>query len=293
MLFQDLLRLHRLPQTEVALCLHKPSDPIARRSLSMLADERPDLFDIYQSTHAPAPETTLRNRACLASFLAVPGGDVVFLGLFQREIGPVLSINDWLDDPGRREMLDRVDGHIARPEERAARLGGRTLFHLRRHDAFADLEKRLVCQDPGGRTYMRLAETTPLQVLEIRRHGQVAPPMPDWTELTLTRREIQSLPRDWAITLRNWRGIYLIVDEKDGQRYVGSAYGVDNLLGRWQQHTAGDRGVTRELAHRDPATFRFAILELVSPTALPEEVLARENSWKLRLDTRRNGLNGN
>ncbi|GGG82471.1 hypothetical protein GCM10011415_35240 [Salipiger pallidus] len=293
MLFQDFLRLHALPEGEVALCLHKSNDPVRRKALAILAEERPDLFDAFQSTHAPGPEATLRARPYLASFLSAPDGDAIFLGMFSREAGPVLSLKEWQEDPLLCEMRERIDGHLAPAEQGVDRLVGRTRFDLNRLARFSDLEKRLICRDPGGRAYMRLAETTPLQVRELRRHAHVAPPMPDWTELSLTRSDITTLPRQWAATLRHWRGIYLIVDESDGQRYVGSAYGAENLLGRWQRHVAGDVGVPVELRPRDPSRFRFSILELMAPTALVEDVVACENSWKLRLDTRRNGLNEN
>jgi len=104
--------------------------------------------------------------------------------------------------------------------------------------------------------------------------------------LTLNR-----LPQNWAARLREWRGVYLITDETDGARYVGSAYGQENLLGRWQAHVARDRGVTRDLARRDPVNFRFSILERVSPDMAADEVIALEHDWMDRLHTRRYGLN--
>jgi len=81
------------------------------------------------------------------------------------------------------------------------------------------------------------------------------------------------------------------VDEVDGACYVGSAYGTENLLGRCRSHVAGEQGVTRELAHRDPATFRFSILERANPDATPAEVIRLERTWMDRLDTIRYGLN--
>ena len=117
------------------------------------------------------------------------------------------------------------------------------------------------------------------------------PPMPDWDQLVLTAEDLRGLPREWEIRLSAWRGIYLIVDQSDGARYVGAAYGVDNLLGRWREHVSGETGVTRELSLRRTGNFRFSILELVAPTAEVAEVVARERTWMLRLDTIENGLN--
>ena len=109
----------------------------------------------------------------------------------------------------------------------------------------------------------------------------------------LTADEVRTLPRDWAARLREWRGVYLIIDQRDRMHYVGSAYGADNILTRWQAHVAGDKGVTKELALRDPAGFRFSILERTSPDLDKEAVIALEQSWKRRLDTLEHGLNRN
>jgi len=103
--------------------------------------------------------------------------------------------------------------------------------------------------------------------------------------------KLNRLLQNWAARLREWRGVYLITDETDGARYVGSAHGQDNLLGRWQAHVARDRGITRELARWDPANFRFSILERVSPAMAADEVITLEHDWMNRLHTRRHGLN--
>jgi hypothetical protein len=48
--------------------------------------------------------------------------------------------------------------------------------------------------------------------------------------------------RRWADVLRSGRGIYLLVHRETGQQYVGSAYGVDGLLGRWKSYADGHGG---------------------------------------------------
>ena len=81
------------------------------------------------------------------------------------------------------------------------------------------------------------------------------------------------------------------MDQSDGARYVGSAYGAANLLGRWQQHIAGETGVSARLAPRNTRNFRFSILERVSPDMEAEAVIALEMTWMDRLQTRVYGLN--
>lgn len=279
----------RLP--DIALCLHKPGDPKTRNALAVAAAERPELFEAYQSTHADGPESTVRSRPVVASFLAIAPEELTFIGLYERDVGVVLSAQDMMNDPVFMEMLEFTEGHRRDPSVGVTALAGRTRFTLRPIDALSDLKGRLVVQDPGGRNYLRLAETTPLEVIEIKRGESIVPAMPSWDMLQLTAQDIATLPRDWAVRLADWRGIYLLVDEQDGARYVGAAYGEHNLLGRWQAHVAGEAGITAELSKRSPASFRFSVLELVSPAADIQEVTRREQNWMARLHTKAYGLN--
>ncbi|PIV75476.1 MAG: hypothetical protein COW55_05385 [Rhodobacteraceae bacterium CG17_big_fil_post_rev_8_21_14_2_50_65_11] len=291
MTFASFLREAGFVAEDVALCLHKPGDPTARRAMLVMAEDRPDLFEAYQSTHSAIQEATVRNRPVFASFVMTAPGELTFIGLYERhEIGH-LSEADIVGDAGFLEMLGRVDGQGADLTDLIRPLVGRTRFDFRPLAALSDLSKRLVVADPGGRNYVRLAETTPLPIVEIKRRASVVPPMPPWDELTLTKAELATIPRDWALRLAEWCGIYLIVDEADGARYVRAAYGVDNLLGRWRAHVAGEVGVTVDLQHRRTDGFRVSILELVSPTALIEDVTRREQTWIRRLHTRDFGLN--
>lgn len=250
------------------------------------------MFEAYQSTHARGPEATLKSRRIMASFLMRSPGELVFVGLYR--------VNGWTDrsgadldgDPTFRAMYDLIGDRFSYAAE-AARTGrpGRSQFDLVPMPDLAGLKGRLVVRDPGSRAYMRLAETTPLDILEIARTPDLSPQMPDWRELALDTPTLRTLPARWAEQLRHWRGIYLIVDQTDGARYVGAAYGEENLLGRWRAHVAREVGVTVQLARRNPADFRFSILELLSPAAPIDEVTRVEQQWMMRLDTRAHGLN--
>ena len=78
--------------------------------------------------------------------------------------------------------------------------------------------------------------------------------------------------------LSQWRGIYFIFDQSDGKGYVGSAYGTENILGRWLSYAAGGHGGNKELRKRNPAGFRFSILQRVSPDMEPTEIIRLESS---------------
>ncbi len=117
--------------------------------------------------------------------------------------------------------------------------------------------------------------------------------MPSWEELTLTWEELKVLPSKWQVALSEWRGIYFILDETDGKGYVGSAYGCDNILGRWLNYASSGHGGNKELRRRNAASFRFSILQRVSPDMEPADIIRLERTWKNRLHTREFGMNEN
>jgi len=291
--FNGLLRSAEIDLRQVSIVLHKPGDLKVRAILATFIEQRPELFEAYQSTHPPLQEATVKSRCYLASFFMRDPGELVFLALYEVKDWSETDVDGLAGDPIFSEMLLKVDGvssedisaHIS------SRLAGRARFDFRRTAHLAELGRRLVVADPGGRNYVRRADTTDLEVLELKREARITSPVPPWDQISIDAPEIEHLPNDWASSLRHWRGIYLILDLSDGARYVGSAYGRENLLGRWRVHTASATGVTKELRKRDTRHFRFSILALVSPTATPEEVVARERSWMKRIGTIDRGLN--
>ena len=70
--------------------------------------------------------------------------------------------------------------------------------------------------------------------------------MPRWDELRFTWGELKILPSKWKAALSQWRGIYFIFDESDGQGYVGAAYGKENILGRWLNYAKRGHGGNKE-----------------------------------------------
>ena len=135
---------------------------------------------------------------------------------------------------------------------------------------------------------------TTLSVHAIHEDSALDAQMPAWQDINLSRDELTILPARWKHVMSQWRGVYLVHDRSDGKAYVGSAYGGSNLLGRWQEYGLTGHGDNKLLRGRDPANFRFTILERVSPDAAPDEVIRLEQSWKERLHTRApSGLNDN
>lgn len=285
-----LLEDARIAPATVAVLLHNTTLQPLRSLMPTLWRDRPDLFAAYQAVHAPQVEATLRARANLASFVPLDGGRHLFAGLFDCTSWSEATPEAIYADP-RYDELERVYGATDTTLANNARRTSEVRFDLRPLDALADLRGRLVIATPPGRTYRRLAERFDAPVLAISEVPIHEAAVPGWRDFIVTASQVRALPRAWSDALGHWRGIYCIVDDADGARYVGSAYGVDNILGRWSAHVAGERGITAELRRRDPASFRFSILERVSPDLPAEQVIRLEQTWMDRLHTRRFGLN--
>jgi hypothetical protein len=168
-------------------------------------------------------------------------------------------------------------------------------FDLTLTDFYAFWKGKLIVRWPGlERSWWRRAHRNEIPVLAVLEDSALDTAMPEWGNLILTWEELQVLPVRWKTAISQWRGIYYIFDTSDGKGYVGSAYGANNLLGRWQNYAASGHGGNRLLRQRDPRNFLFSILQRVSPDMDVNEVIQLESSWKMRLHTRRPlGLNDN
>lgn len=101
----------------------------------------------------------------------------------------------------------------------------------------------------------------------------------------------------WRTALINQKGIYLISDTYSGKFYVGSAYGKDMLLGRWEQYVKRKNGGNIEFKKLDDEyikkNFHYSILEVFKSTIDDNVIIQRENYWKKILLTRKFGYNLN
>jgi len=286
----DILRDEGIDPARTAVCLHTPKEPRLARLLPFLAEAEPVMLEVYQSTHSGPATNTLRGCDTMVSFVRIEGGTLALAGVFENrgdrlrpraEIRAQPEIDRLIREFGALREFDATDA----PDW--------PWFDLHRTDQLQGYRGRLQIAPPLTQAYMRRAHKLDAEIVALSRDSVFLPPAPDWRDFVVTGPEMRALPASWAARLREWRGIYLIVDETDGARYVGAAYGAENLLARWRAHVAGDQGITAGLRARDPAGFRFSILELLNPTLDPAEVIAVETSWKERLHTRQFGLNEN
>jgi len=113
-----------------------------------------------------------------------------------------------------------------------------------------------------------------------------------WSELS---RVI--IKENWKTALKNQKGVYLITDISNGKMYVGSAYGENMILGRWESYIKTYHGGNVELKklsnNHIKTNFRYSILDIFKSTIDDTIIIARENWWKETLLSRKFGYNSN
>jgi hypothetical protein len=291
----DLLRNQRIDPEQVLVLRHRPHEPDLNRVLPWLAAERPEVFNAYQQTQGPKVERALQamiGSGLVASFIGHQPGKAMFVGLYSILGARPLTYAEYWKVPAYVEMKAfGMKGWSRDGDSRRIHLW----FDLQRTDFYSTWQGKLIVGwPPPERSWWRRAHRNDIPVAAILEESALASGMPEWSDVQLTWTDLPLLPTSWRRTLSEWRGIYYIFDISDHKGYVGSAYGATNLLGRWLDYAVRGHGGNALLRQRNPANFRFTILQLLSPDTEAQEVIRVEGSWKQRLHTHQPlGLNEN
>jgi hypothetical protein len=142
-------------------------------------------------------------------------------------------------------------------------------------------------------------------IIEMLPTGRILEPFTDYLDFSLSFRQLTELAasasahRDWVSSLSAVAGVYLILAQSSGHQYVGSAYGLDGIWGRWLQYAINGHGGNsnlRDLMASDsayPNAFRFSVLQVLPKTTTAPEVIRWETQYKAKLGSRATGLNLN
>ena len=117
----------------------------------------------------------------------------------------------------------------------------------------------------------------------------------------MLRAIVSSEKPDWKASLMAVKGVYLIVDMKNGKTYVGSAYGDAGIWSRLSCYVYTGHGWNDELVKTikeqgiDYAlgNFKFSILEVCAFNTSDEMIIRRESHWKNVMLSRQFGYNKN
>jgi len=300
MLFNDLLTEHHIDSADVLVLRHTPrvpEDGNLRKVLPRLAADYPDIFNAYQSTQPPKIEAEILRSKYVASFIGLEKRKgtteqtAVFVGLYKVGEPRPMTYEEFWSVPAYQQLKENgMRGFVE--GDRPSVLW----FDLTITDFYKQWKGKLVIEWPRPPIkWSRFANRATFPIHAILEDSILNQAMPDWRDCIWSWAELRLLPNEWRQTLRQWRGIYYIFDKSDGKGYVGSAYGEDNILGRWEHYEASGHGGNALLRQRSATNFIFSILERVSPDMEPSDIVDRETNWKERLHTRAafGGLNDN
>ncbi|KAA0678203.1 GIY-YIG nuclease family protein [Azospirillum brasilense] len=286
-----LLTAEAIDPEQTIVLRHRPKEPALAKVLPWLAEERPDLFEVFQSAQGQQLEKAMSKARYIASFVAHGPGRALFVGMYELTGSTSIPMQTFWDWPGNAEL--RAFG-MQGPSEDDPRTEI-LMFQQQHLDSYAHWKGKLIIDwPPPERSWWRRAHQNEMPVHAILEDSALERGMPHWTELVLSWDELNVLPRRWRETLSQWRGIYFIRDRSDGKAYVGSAAGADNLFGRWKNYAETGHGGNKLLRKRDPQNFVFSVLQRTSPDMTIEEIVQLEAGWKVRLGTHAlDGLNDN
>jgi hypothetical protein len=280
----DLLKGKGIDPEQVLVFRHRPFEPELNKVLPWLAAEKPDVFNAYQQTQGEKLEKVLSSMSgagYVASFIGLEAGKAQFVGLYRIGKSKPLTEKQFWKVPAYVELKAfNLRGFI---DDRPAI----QWFELEPTDFYATWKGKLtISWPPPERSWWRRAHRNDMPVLALLEESLFNSAIPEWDAINLSWDELSVLPARWKTVFGQWRGIYYIHDTSDGKAYVGSAYGQNNLMGRWLNYASSGHGGDSQLLKRDPKNFRFSILQRVSPDMSQEDVMNLENSWKQRLHSR-------
>lgn len=269
---------------DVLVLRHRPSELPLRKVLPWLAHEHPLVFNAYQQHHGEKLEKSLKRLSgtgYIASFIGLNPGEAFFAGFYKIQGSKSITFDEFWQIPEIQILkTHRIVGW--KKGERKHH----EWFDLRRLGLHQEWIGKLIVKWPAPeRSWWRRAHRNDFPVVAIAEESRFAALMPDWQTLILTWEQLKVMPSSWRDALREWRGIYLIHDSVDGMNYVGSAGGLNNLIGRWENYAKNGSGGNKNLIRRNPETFSFSILQRVSPDMPQNEIVQLENTWKQRLHT--------
>jgi hypothetical protein len=272
--FNSILDECEIDLRSVQLVRHQERGPEGDTPYTLLIGNRPE-FERYQTFQG----CEVFRREFIASFVVTPIGETLFAGLYKVSEPTVNSTC-----PIKLKSYDA---------------GKFFVYDLLRDERMDDFSKRLILNwGEGYRSWVQRPERQNKDVVEIRKNFE-EPIFPDYFSFRKRIDEIPTLFSTWQAVLRATKGVYLLVCNKTGAQYVGSATGDNGFLGRWNAYAIDGHGGNKLLKERNQRDYTVSILETVGSKAQRRDVLLLENLWKEKLGSRAErlgdefGLNAN
>ncbi len=253
-----------------------------------------DLLLIFTAEQS---ENKYKDSELILVFVATEGGRCLFRGGFTSK-GIVSKDRFTSLHPKYKEYCDfRNENNIAVNE------GDHFYFELEKSDVLSEFQNRLII-DWGGSTVSWVQKQINKEISEIMPKGFISD-FPGWENVFISHQMLRGLinnpegNKDWHRFLSGHDGVYLILDKKTNQRYVGSAYsdrdGSGGIWGRWSGYVKtgnnGNKGLV-VLTDLDPThceNFMYSIHHVTprGPTT-KSEVLHFEQLLKRKIGSELN-----
>ena len=179
-------------------------------------------------------------------------------------------------------------------------------YETRELQGFEDLEGRLIILWGGGaRSWGQWFHRQGNKEI-----NEILPPdyvmeFPGYYNFTLTYDQLATIVknpdsnREWQRMLSSISGVYVLLDQRTGKQYVGSAYGAGGIWNRWKAYVASPSGGNvqlKKILETSPSRcrdFQFSIIRVLEPSVTRDEVITQEVLTKKKLGSRAFGVNIN
>lgn len=273
-MFNTVLQEGGLSLTEVILLRHQDQRAARGRTPYELWRDNTSAFNLYQAHQGTDGRPKLSRAGYWAAFVGTPAGETLFVGLYHAQYRGLLD----QDTPTpHRDAIDKA--------------GTCDVYDLNPHDHMADLIGKLyVDWGPGTRAWVQRADRQNKPITELRTAFK-EPAFPGFLNFSAPLSTIDRLPTTWATTLRASRGVYILTCPTTKEQYVGSATGIDGFWQRWQDYARTGHGGNIALKSRTPSDYQVAILQVAGTDATNDDIIAMEERWKKKLQSKEMGLN--
>lgn len=274
--FNMLLRDEGIDPGDVRLLRHQQ---VSKTGLTPYAIWRDDPAELerYQSAQRADRRGHFKGRYW-AGFVVPPDGSTLFVGLYEL-FGHAAVASDWID-PLHRQTSAQI----------GRELDVYAFSRLPNLDRYSGCLK--VEWGDGKRSWNQRAHQQDKSIVELTQVFK-EPDFPGFTSFICNLGSLSNIPASWIAALSAVRGVYLLTCPRTREQYVGSAYGAAGLWGRWHTYLATGHGGNEGLRSRDPSDYQISVLEVAGSGASANDVIAMEQLWKAKLQSREMGLNRN
>jgi len=224
---------------------------------------------------------------------------------YQREQGKDIFNCDYIISfIGLEHMKSLLFGVFETNREKKVIKNSHYFYELTEMNDFKDFNERIIIDwGSSGQAWHQWYHNEK-EVIQILPSGYIGS-FKNYNDFVLDFNELEKIinnedsNKDWIDKLSIINGIYLILDSKTGNQYVGSANGTDGILGRWKvyvQTKTGGNQCLIDLMKIDPKyylNFKYSILQTLPSNITKQEIVNLENIYKEKLGSRVFGLNNN